>query len=206
MGMFSYMCIICMSCGIAFFKVPPFFVLCISMWTPCSVSAQRKSICLVGHIVSVVVAAIPHQCPLKPPNYLIMSLFDNIAINAGVSVEAANHLSLFLTTPGTTATSNQILHKIVIVDQVGFHLVPSLSKKCLALQAMCVGKHGTIAFHQQIPAYSTEPPLCHPCATPVPPLCHPCATLVPPFVPPLCHPCATPVLVMLASIMQRLTH
>lgn len=38
---------------------------------------------------------------------------------AGVSVEAASHLSLFLTTPGSSVSSNQVLHKIAIVDQVG---------------------------------------------------------------------------------------
>ncbi|DBB18191.1 TPA: hypothetical protein ACH3X3_003163 [Trebouxia sp. C0006] len=49
---------------------------------------------------------------------------------AGVSVEAANHLSLFLTTPGSTATSNQVLHKIVIVDQSGkgHHITKSKSR------------------------------------------------------------------------------
>ncbi|DBA87384.1 hypothetical protein WJX77_000747 [Trebouxia sp. C0004] len=49
---------------------------------------------------------------------------------AGVSVEAANHLSLFLTTPGSTATSNQVLHKIVIVDQSGkgHHITKSRSR------------------------------------------------------------------------------
>ncbi len=78
-------------------------------------------------------------------------------------MEAANHLSLFLTTPGSTATSNQVLHKIVIVDQVGFHLVTSLSKECLAVQTIFVSKHVTQAFHQQIPAYSTVPPLCLSC-------------------------------------------
>ncbi len=100
----------------------------ISAWMPCCVSAQHKSICIVCHVVRVVAAANSHQCPLKLPNYLIMSLSDSTVINAGVSVEAANHLSLFLTTPGSTATSNQVLHKIVIVDQVGFHLVPLSAK------------------------------------------------------------------------------
>ncbi|KAL0022805.1 hypothetical protein WJX79_011008 [Trebouxia sp. C0005] len=49
---------------------------------------------------------------------------------AGVSVEAANYLSLFLTTPGSTATSNQVLHKIVIVDQSGkgHHIIKSKSR------------------------------------------------------------------------------
>lgn len=36
---------------------------------------------------------------------------------AGVSAEASNHLSLFLTTPGSSADANQVLHKLVIVDQ-----------------------------------------------------------------------------------------
>ena len=39
---------------------------------------------------------------------------------AGVSAEAGNHLSLFLTTPGNSANANQVLHKLVIVDQVSF--------------------------------------------------------------------------------------
>ncbi|KAL3152976.1 hypothetical protein ABBQ38_012006 [Trebouxia sp. C0009 RCD-2024] len=38
---------------------------------------------------------------------------------AGVSGEAANHLSLFLTTPGSSISANQVLHKVVIVDQSG---------------------------------------------------------------------------------------
>ena len=37
---------------------------------------------------------------------------------AGVAAEAAHHLSLFLTTPGSSAGSNQVIHKIDIVDQV----------------------------------------------------------------------------------------
>ena len=37
---------------------------------------------------------------------------------AGVAAEAAHHLSLFLTTPGSSASSNQVIHKIDIVDQV----------------------------------------------------------------------------------------
>ncbi len=138
---------------------------------PCCVSAQHKSICLDCHVVRVVVAANPRQCPLKLPNYMIMSLSDNTAINAGVSVEAANYLSLFLTTPGSTATSNQVLHKIVIVDQVGFHLMP-LSAKTVWHFKPCL-----LASMALKPSISKFLPtaLCHPCAIPVPPLCHPCA-------------------------------
>ena len=38
--------------------------------------------------------------------------------SSGVSGEAAQHLSLFLTTPGSSVSANQVLHKIAIVDQV----------------------------------------------------------------------------------------
>ena len=168
--------------SIAFYQVlPRFFLLCITAWIACCVSAQHKSICLICRFVRFVVAANPHQCPLKLPNYMIMFLSDSTAINAGVSVEAANHLSLFLTTPGNTATSNQVLHKIVIVDQVGFHLVP--------LSAMNVQhfKPCLLASMALEPSISKFLPtaLSHPCATPLPPLCHPCA--IP--APPLCYPC-----------------
>lgn len=124
----------------------------------------------------------PHWCPLQLPNYLIMSLSDNTAINAGVSVEAANHLSLFLTTPGSTATSNQVLHKIVIVDQVSFDhslISPLLAKNVWQFSAMLFA---SMAPQPSISKFLPRA-LSHPCATPVPPLCHP--------LPPRCYPCAT---------------
>ena len=111
-------------------------------------------------------------------------------------MEAANHLSLFLTTPGSTATSNQVLHKIVIVDQVSFHSLIS------PLSAKNVWQFEAILFASVAPQPSISKflhrALSHPCATPVPPFATP--------VLPLCHACATPVLVMLASIMLRLKH
>jgi len=109
-------------------------------------------------------------------------------------VEAANHLSLFLTTPGSTATSNQVLHKIVIVDQVGFHLDP-LSAKSVWHFKPCL-----IASMALKPSISKFLPtaLSHLCATPVPPLCQ--LTPLTPLTP------LNPVLVMLASMMLRLTH
>jgi len=188
-----------MSRGLAFYhSFTSFFLVMfsfISAWMPCCVSAQHKSICIVCHVVRVVAAANSHQCPLKLPNYLIMSLSDSTVINAGVSVEAANHLSLFLTTPGSTATSNQVLHKIVIVDQVGFHLDPLSAKSVWHFKPCLIA---SMALKPSISKFMPSA-LSHPCATPVPPLCHPSATLVPPLchpcatpVPPLCHPCATP--------------
>ena len=45
---------------------------------------------------------------------------------AGVSAEAAHHLSLFLTTPGSSVSASQVLHKIVIVDQVCCSESPTL--------------------------------------------------------------------------------
>lgn len=111
-----------------------------------------------------------------------MSLSDNTAINAGVSVEAANHLSLFLTTPGSTATSNQVLHKIVIVDQVSFDhslISPLLAKNVWQFEAILFA---SMAPQPSISKFLPRA-LSHPCATPVPPLCHP--------LPPRCYPCAT---------------